>query len=210
MRDLFGSREVFVALGKIAKPPTPGALSPQGARLVYVDLLSSQDDCTVHARVLNLGQGLGKGLFMPLTVGDEVLVLFPHGDLNQGVVIGGLGNGAAVNPVGNLGTSALVQHPGGVKLTTTDGQPLHGIVHGQFLVDLADYITKFETLIKAIATSATAADIAAKAAAFMTAVGMTPATPSLFAANMTASAGSGTPPGAGGAPYATALHKVSP
>lgn len=173
--------------------------------MVYVDLLTSQDDSTVHARVLNLGQGVGKGLFCPLQVGDEVVVLFPHGDLNQGIVIGGIGNGVAVNPVQNTGVQMLAQHPGGVKLNTTEGQPLHGIVHGQFLVEANAFLSDLMIFLGIVATATTAPQIATAASTFI-------ARPSVLTmiANLAASAGSGTPPGVGGPPYSTALHKVSP
>jgi phage baseplate assembly protein gpV len=45
------------------------------------------------ARVLGIGAGKEAGLFMMPEVGDEVLVIFGHGDFSQPFVLGGLWNG---------------------------------------------------------------------------------------------------------------------
>lgn len=200
-----------VQIPLVAPPaPPPGAvypppLGPTSARMVQVRTVPGGR--VLEARVANLGQGLGKGVFAPLAIGDEVIVLFPGGDPMNAVVLGGLGSATAPNPIANTGLQALIQHPGGVQLGTLDGQPAHGIVHGQHLVDMAPWLTAIEEFIVSCSVATTAPQIAAAAAAVITALG---ALPSPFALSVATSAGSGTPPGVGGPPHATALHKVTP
>src|SRR5690606_3438802 len=43
-----------------------------------------------QVRMLYPGSGDGSGAAFPVSVGDEVLVAFPGGDPNQGVILGGL------------------------------------------------------------------------------------------------------------------------
>lgn len=210
LTDFFRER-VYCELGRVQTPPAPPPTGPTAARMVQVEIVSSSSTKVLECRVLNLGQGASRGVFAPLLPGDEVLVLLPGGDPMRAVCIGGLGSAVAPNPLDNTGLRTLVQHPGGVLLSTLDGQPAHGIVHGQHLVDMAPWVTALEAFIFACSTATTAANIATAAVAFIAAV-QPPAgpLPSLFAAALATSAGSGTPPGVGGAPHATALHKVTP
>ncbi len=46
------------------------------------------------ARILGIGGGPDAGLYMVPAVGDEVLVIFAHGDFSQPFVLGGLWNGS--------------------------------------------------------------------------------------------------------------------
>lgn len=206
LTDLFRER-VYCELGRVQTPPIPPPTNPTAARMVQVEIVSSSSAKVIEARVLNLGQGAGRGVFAPLLPGDEVLVLLPGGDPMRAVCLGGLGSAVAPNPIGNTGLQVLLQHPGGVLLSTTDGQPAHGIVHGQLLVDMAPWLTAIEAFLTACSLATTAPAIAAAAAGVITALG---ALPSPFALAVAASAASGTPPGVGGPPHATTLHKVTP
>lgn len=193
-------------LGVVQSPPIAPVLVPTAARMVLVSLV--QSDRVIDCRVANLGQGAGKGVFAPLFPGDEVLVLFPGGDPMRAVCFGGLGSAVSPNPLGNLGLQLLLQHPGGVQLVTTDGQPAHGIVHGQHLVDMVGFLTALTTFMTAIVgviDGTTVAPVGPAATAF----NANPAVISFLAA-VTASASSGTPPGVGGPPHATLAHKVTP
>ena len=53
----------------------------------------SEDAESGWARVLGIGAGSDAGLHIMPEVGDEVLVLFEHGDISRPFVIGGLWNG---------------------------------------------------------------------------------------------------------------------
>lgn len=204
-----------VQIPLVAPPaPPPGAvypppLGPTSARMVQVRTVPGGR--VLEARVANLGQGLGKGVFAPLAIGDEVIVLFPNGDPMNAVVIGGLGSATAPNPIANTGLQALIQHPGGVQLGTLDGQPAHGIVHGQHLVDLSAYLTALDAYLTAVAVAVNAAATAGSVPVIVPASQTAwEAASESFRTAVATSAGSGTPPGVGGPPHATALHKVTP
>ena len=61
----------------------------------------SDDNETNWVRVATLMAGSGRGAFFLPEVGDEVLVAFEHGDINQPYVIGALWNGVASPPETN-------------------------------------------------------------------------------------------------------------
>lgn len=197
--------EVGVALTPSAPSAIPGAAA--GARVCQVQL--QPGGRIVEARQVNLGQGVGKGVFLPIAPGEEVLVLFPGGDPNRALVLGGLGNGRNPNPSDNLGAAALVMHPGGVELRDAPEVPANGIVHGQFLVELAAYLTQLDALIGSLAGAANIGAVVSAAAAFCSNTGTVPGTPSTFTQAVLTSAGTNGS-GVGTAPHATLLHKVTP
>lgn len=211
LEQLIPDSRPSVELGVAQAPPTPSARpsAAQAARHCLVQLVP--DGRLVEARVANIGQGFGKGIFAPIQAGDEVLVLLPGGDPNRAIVLGGLGNAKAPNPIGNTGLSMLLQHPAGVRLGTTDGQPEHGIVHGQHLVDLDAFLSALDTYLQAVALAVDAAAVAASSPPIVPAAQTAwEAAFGAFAAQVSASATSGTAPGVGGPPHATTLHKVTP
>ncbi len=100
----FDSVKGFVSTISTAPPARPtrprGAVAalgivthvsdPEGFGRVQVKLPTYNDVETDWMGVLTPGAGLGKGLLALPDVTDTVLVLFPHGDPAQGVVLGGL------------------------------------------------------------------------------------------------------------------------
>lgn len=195
--------ELGVALTPAAPSTLPGATT--AARTVTVQLVHGTR--TVEARVANVGQGAGRGIFAPILPGDELLVLFPGGEPNRAVVLGGLGSAKSPNPTENLGLAMLLLHPGGVLLSSVDGGLPHGIVHGQFLAELSNLLSALTAFMTAcsIASIPQAAEIKTAALDFLA------DSPALaFVGAVAASAQSGVAPGVGGPPYATALHKVTP
>lgn len=197
--SMFARRDrTYVELGIALAPAAPSAVAGAAAtaRTVLVELVPSGR--VLSARVANPGQGLGKGVFVPIQKGDELLVLFPGGDPNRSVALAAMGNGVNVNPAGNLGTNLLALHPGGVTLGTVDGAPEYSIVHTELLSALSDFMVALATFMGAC-TSATggAAGIAAAATTFQADPAVTGLTAGLTASQ------------SAGAPYATTLHKVS-
>lgn len=79
------SRDAVAALGVVTH-----VNDPEGYGRVRVKLPTYNDVETDWMGVLTPGAGLGKGLLALPDVNDTVLVLFPHGDPAQGVVLGGL------------------------------------------------------------------------------------------------------------------------
>ncbi len=61
------------------------------------------DDASAWAPISSLGAGDDRGWFFLPEVGDEVLVMFEHGDIDRPVVIGALWNGEDAPPDKNEG-----------------------------------------------------------------------------------------------------------
>lgn len=181
-----------------ASPIPGGALA---ARHAEVELVPGGR--TVDCRIVNLGQGAGKGDFAPIAVGDEVLVLFPGGDVHAAVALGGLGSAAAPHPAEADGDHRLLMHPGGVELRDVTGTPAYRIVHVQLLQDLLPYFTAVEAFVAAVAAAAAVpgplSPLAAAATAYYAAAGGPPAS---ILAQLTAAVSAGPP-------YASALNKTT-
>lgn len=210
--DQLFKQKCYAELGVAMSPSAPSSFPPAAlaARTVLVQLVYGGR--MLEARVANIGQGAGRGIFAPILPGDELVVLFPGGDPNRAIVIAALGNGKSPNPVDNDALKMLLMHPGGVLLSNADQAPGHGIVHGQYLADHSGWLTAVMTFMTAVAAAGSAATPALQVAAIITAATDFLADPAAaaFQAGVTASASSGVAPGVGGPPYATTLHKVTP
>lgn len=66
----------------------------------------SEDAESDWARVLGIGAGEEAGLFIIPEVGDEVLVVFGHGDFSQPFILGGLWNGQDAPPPEGTGSGS--------------------------------------------------------------------------------------------------------
>lgn len=78
-------RRAVVALGEVTRVD-----DAEGLGRVRVSLPTYGDVESEWMHVLSAGAGAGKGLVALPDVGDQVLVLFVHGDPGQGIVLGGL------------------------------------------------------------------------------------------------------------------------
>lgn len=67
-----------------------GLDDPEGFGRARVKLPNYNDVETDWMQVLSVGAGLGKGLIALPDIDDTVLVLFPRGELTQGIILGGL------------------------------------------------------------------------------------------------------------------------
>lgn len=157
---------------------------------------------TVDCRIVNIGQGAGKGDFAPISIGDEVLVLFPGGDVHAAVAIGGLGSAAAPHPAEADGDHRLLLHPGGVELRTVTGAPAYRIVHAQLLADLLTQFTAVDAFVAAVAAAAVTPPLTPLAAACTAFYGAAGGPPSSILAQLAAAVSAGPP-------YASTLHKVT-
>jgi phage baseplate assembly protein gpV/phage protein D len=79
------TRSAFTAFGIVTRVD-----DPDGQGRVQVSLPSYNNVETGWMGVLTPGAGTGKGLVSLPDVGDQVLVLFAHGDPAQGIILGGL------------------------------------------------------------------------------------------------------------------------
>src|ERR1700729_4063916 len=90
---------------------------------VKVPILSD-DDATFWLPIVMLGAGKNRGWFFIPEPDDEVLVMFEHGDVNRGAVIGSLWNGGEAPPDPNKGGAhdrRVIQSRGGSRIVLDDG-----------------------------------------------------------------------------------------
>jgi len=110
--------------------------------LATVTLQPSQRE--VQARVAHLGATNAGGLFWPVEVDDEVVVVFPDGDPNGAICLGGLASLSARVPATWDNATPQLVHPSGLTLRTTEaGVPLH-VVTEDFLVALQAALTEVQ------------------------------------------------------------------
>jgi len=131
----------YVAELSTAPPPPPSALAspplpiaswgtvtriddPEDLGRVKVALPTFSEVESDWLPVLAAGAGAGKGILALPDVGDQVLLLFPHGDPAGGIVLGGL---YGVDPPPDAGVEAGARRrfnfltPGGQRLRLDDG-----------------------------------------------------------------------------------------
>lgn len=133
------ARSGFVSELSSTPPPRSEAPDPTAAVLGQVTRVDDPDGLgrvrvalPVHAdvetdwlQVVSLGAGAGKGLMVLPDRGDRVLVLAPHGDLSQGVVLGGLYGGEGWPDAGVDGAAVrrfTLRTSGGHSLVFDDGR----------------------------------------------------------------------------------------
>lgn len=196
----------------VLAPAFPAPMTPTGPSHVLVSL--QPDGRLVEARVANLGQGLGKGVFAPPLPGDEAVVVFPDGDPLNAIVIGSLANARAPTPVAAaLGLNVVLMHPGGVELRSVDGLPAHGVVLAPVLTDLAAFLGALQTFMAAVVTASALTPATSACAGIGLAATDFVADPSVttLLAQLVASSVPNTavPPGVGAPPYASALVRAT-
>jgi uncharacterized protein involved in type VI secretion and phage assembly len=101
---------------------------PDNLGRIRVSLPTYENVETDWMEVLSAGAGAGKGLVMVPDVGDQVLVLFTHGDPSEGIVLGGV-YGVKQLPDSVISGGKVRQFtlltPGGQRLRLDDE---HGII----------------------------------------------------------------------------------
>lgn len=92
-------------LGKVTQN-----FDPQGlGRVQVVFPCFSDTDESAWARCATPMAGGGEGMYFLPDIGDEVMVMFEHGDFNKPMVVGSLWNGTARPPVGKTDNSNYVR-----------------------------------------------------------------------------------------------------
>lgn len=79
-----------------------------------------------QCRIANIGAGTNRGLFMAPREGDQVLVVFPGGRENSGIILGALNSNATPAPGEVESIAATLMNPDGILLTTEPEQPAVG------------------------------------------------------------------------------------
>ena len=177
---------IYLGILETDPAPLPGDGGAEAAR--YAEVLLLPDDGSVSARVANVGQGDGRGLFVPHRAGDEVVVLVPELGRQAAVILGGLANaGASPDPQGNDGSRAMLLHEqevviqvgetgprvrvseDGIELYASDGEG-QPVVLADLLTALKSYTEVLDAFILACSTAVTAPNVAAAAALANTAI----------------------------------------
>ena len=110
--------------------------------LATVTLQPSQRE--VQGRMAQLGAIAAGGLFWPVAVGDEVLVVFPDADPNAAICLPWLASLAAPVPTTWDNLTPQLVHPLGLTLRLTQaGVPLR-VVTEDFLVQLQAALTEVQ------------------------------------------------------------------
>lgn len=174
LQEIISSLErCWVGIGTVSTTPAPNAIvdaAGVGARMVRGVLRPS--GVPFEARLVNPGQGAGKGIFVPVAAGDEVTVVFPDANPNRAICWGGLGSAAAPNPTANTGDKILLMHPGGVELRSLDGLTSDRLVLEAFIQRQQPIWIALQTFMSATSPDTFATPtVGPAAAAFMSAVG---------------------------------------
>ena len=91
----------------------------------------SEDDSTLWLPIVMMGAGQNRGWFFIPEPDDEVLVMFEHGDINHGVVVGALWNGVD-NPSDNnkdgKNDRRVIKSRAGSRVVLDDSTDTPGII----------------------------------------------------------------------------------
>lgn len=116
------------------------------------------------------GGATGDGVFWPVAVGDEVVVLAPGGDWNRAVALAGPTSGLNLPPASWENDALLlacgdgVQVRGGLEVRSAPADAVKSVqIAETFLPDLSGFLTAFDTFLLACAAATTAAQVAAAA-----------------------------------------------
>lgn len=138
--------------GILDADPEPGPADPGGRDALHATGALVPSGRAFSGRVLNLGQGSGKGVFCPLKAGDGVLVLMVEGDHQRAIVLGGLANGRTGRPMSE--DQLILMHQDGTLLSHQDGADSYRIVHEELVRSLASYTAALETFMVGLAALA--------------------------------------------------------
>ncbi len=121
------------------------------------------------------GGATGDGVFWPVAVGDEVVVLAPGGDWNRAVALAGPTSGPNLPPT-SWENDALVlacsdggvEVLGGLEVRDVAADTVKAVqIAETFLPDLSGFMTTLDTFLLTCAAATTAAQVAAAAGVFL-------------------------------------------
>lgn len=166
IRELANADTDAVGLGIIESIETDGARG----YLLTVTLQPEGREC--QARVMNGGTRPGGGLLWPLEVGDEVLVLFPNGDPNLAVAMGGLNSTPDPLPTSYDNTTPQITHPNGIEIRSDEGDEVQGLVKTEHLIELQNFVSALQAFMATTSTATSASQIATAAVTFLADLGV--------------------------------------
>lgn len=145
LRDLVGPSPVTVELGTITAVDSSDAYG----WLLTVTIQPAGVDVLARPMWL-MGGAQGEGIYSPLAVGDEVLLLYPGGDRNQAVAIAGPPSGPSLPPSGWANDRIALIHTGGVESMLAEGATVEAAVLESLLPDLSASVAELAGLLKGL------------------------------------------------------------
>jgi hypothetical protein len=122
LRSIADDGRAWVAIG------TVDTIEEHAAWGVLLNCVVQPDGREVQARVVRWGAGAAIGAEWPVSQDDEVLLVFPGGDVNQALAIPGLASRRAPVPSSFDNAHPEIVHPGGLTLRTTQAGAIHAVV----------------------------------------------------------------------------------
>jgi phage baseplate assembly protein gpV len=138
----------------------------------YAYTVTLPDGRELVARPVALAVGsAGGGVWVPIEVGAEVLVLCPGGDVNRALAIAGPVSEPQAPPTGWGNNSVEVVHAGGTVVRLSEGAVVQAVVTADLLADLGPALTELQAAATALGlpTANTAALVAALPAGYRSA-----------------------------------------
>jgi hypothetical protein len=149
LRSIADDGRAWVAIG------TVDTIEEHAAWGVLLNCVVQPDGREVQARVVRWGAGNGIGAEWPVSQDDEVLLVFPRGDVNQALAIPGLASRRAPVPSSFDNAHPEIVHPGGLTLRTTQAGVAQAVVLAELLPRLADALSEIATGLAAIPSTNT-------------------------------------------------------
>lgn len=134
-----------VELGVITVAPAAADIDGWENAARHVEGILVPEDVPFAARV-----GQINGHFFYPEVGDEVIVFFPGGRDQAGVVLGTI---EAVYPSTASNTKGLIIRPDGIELRSTDAGAVDNVVLSALLTDLQTFVAALETFATSLAAA---------------------------------------------------------
>lgn len=144
---------------------TVTALVPHPVWGLSVEATLQPQGIDIEARPVWLNGGLpGEGIFVPIAVGDEVIILLPGGDLNRALAFAGPVSGIAPSPPGWLGTDTAIVGATGTRVLLTPAGVAQPLMNQAAATAIDAFAAACEVLGGALASAGAGAEPAAAAA----------------------------------------------
>lgn len=142
LRDLVGNGRSWAHLGQVT------AVEDSADYGFLLDVTLQPSGVEVQCRpVWSMGGEQGEGIYTPIAVDDEVLVIVPDGDLNRALAWPGPPSGPNRPPVGWLNDLISLVHSGGMEVRSSETALVQAVVTEDFLVALVTALTEISTLL---------------------------------------------------------------
>jgi len=138
LQDLVADGRTWAELGIVTAVQADDAVG-------YLLVVELPDGRAVEARLVALScGGSGAGVWVPVSVGAEVVILYPRGDRHAAVALPGPTSSPAKPPTGWANDKVEVVHEGGIEVRTAEGADVQRVVLEEILADLQTALTEVQ------------------------------------------------------------------